>query len=120
MVLTSMSGEAIVGGRTLSVLALALIGLWQADAPVLDNAYVRVSRNAAPCASPKSPGCATDRVIVALGDVDVNSVTGTKKLKRGDIAVFGQDDVYVQPVGGAYFEVVLKPNRPRADSPKEI
>ena len=101
--------------------ALALIGtLIQPDPAALDNAYVRVTRNAAPCASPKSPGCATDRIIVALGDVDVNSIAGTKRLKRGEIAVFATADAYVQPVAGAYFEVVLKPDRPPAQSSKEI
>jgi hypothetical protein len=92
----------------------------QADTPALENAYVRVTRNGAPCASAKSPGCATDRIIVALGNVDVNSIGGTKRLVRGDIAVFGATESYVQPVAGAYFEVVLKPDRPPVLSPKEI
>ena len=104
---------------TVIMLALAAT-LLQGDAAVLDNAYVRVTRNAAACASPKTPGCATDRIIVALGDVDVNSVTGTRRLKRGEIAVFGQNDAYVQPVAGAYFEVVLKASRPEAQAPKEV
>lgn len=102
-------------------LALALLGAWlQADAPALDNAYARVTRNAAPCASAKSPGCATDRIIVALGAVDVNSIAGTKRLARGDIAVFGPGDSYVAPVAGAYFEVVLKADRPPIAPPKEM
>jgi hypothetical protein len=105
---------------TPAAIALALIGtLIQPDAPALDNAYVRVTRNAAPCASPKSPGCATDRIIVALGDVAVNSIAGTKSLERGEIAVFGTTDAYVQPVAGAYFEVVLKADRPPAQAAKE-
>ena len=97
-----------------------LAALLQADAPVLENAYVRVTRNGAACASPQAAACATDRLIVALSQVDVNSVHGTRRLQRGDIAVFGPKDSYVQPVGGAYFEVILKPDRPTVQSPKEI
>jgi hypothetical protein len=102
-------------------LALAVAAsLLQADAPALDNPYVRATRNAAPCASAATPGCATDRIIVALASVDVNSINGTQHLARGDIAVFGPTDSYVAPVAGAYFEVILKADRPAVKSPKEI
>jgi hypothetical protein len=100
---------------------LAVIGaVLQAETPALENAYVRAMRNAAPCASAANVGCATDRIIVALGSIDVNSINGTKRLARGDIAVFGPKDSYVPPVAGAYFEVVLKPDRPAIKSPKEL
>lgn len=97
-----------------------LVAALQADAPALENAYVRVTRNGAVCASAQAPGCATDRIIVALSNVDVNSANGTRRLERGDIVVFGPKDSYVQPVGGAYFEVVLKLGRPAVLSPKEL
>jgi hypothetical protein len=96
------------------LLAVAL----QADAPILDNDYVRVSRNAAPCAAAATPGCA-DRIIVALGSIDLNSIAGTRRMVRGDVAVFGPGESYLPPVGGAYFEVVLKTNRPPIKSPKQ-
>ena len=51
--------------------------------------------------------------------MDVNSISGTRRLVRGDIAVFGPTESYVQPVGGAYFEVILKADRPPVLSPKE-
>jgi hypothetical protein len=103
------------------ITVLAFVGLViQADAPALENAYVKVTRNGAPCASAKTPGCAADRIIVALGQIDVNSVNGTRRLERGGIAVFGPADSYVAPVAGAYFEVVLKAARPAVQSPKEI
>ena len=102
------------------VALLTMASLLQADVPALENAYVRVTRNGAPCASASAPGCATDRIIVALSAVDVNSINGTKRLVRGDTLVFGPKDSYVQPVAGAYFEVVLKADRPRVQSPKEI
>jgi hypothetical protein len=98
---------------------LVLLGTVQAEAPVLDNAYARVFRNASTCASTQSPGCATDRIVVALSQVDVNSIKGTQRLQRGDIAVFGPQESYVAPVGGAYFEVILKADRPAAGATRE-
>jgi hypothetical protein len=98
---------------------LVLLGALQAEGPVLDNAYVRVFRNASVCASTQAAGCATDRIIVALSKVDVNSIKGTQRLDRGDIAVFGPQESYVAPVGGAYFEVILKADRPAAAATKE-
>ena len=106
-------------GTSVALLALMTLSL-QAEPAALDNAYVRVTRNAAPCAAASAAGCATDRIIVALGNVDVNSIAGTKHLGRGDIAVFGPKESYVAPVAGAYFEVVLKTDRPAVQSPKEI
>jgi hypothetical protein len=103
----------------MTMAVLALLGVLQADT-ALDNAYVHVTRNAAPCASANTAGCATDRIIVALSNVDVNSVAGTRRLTRGDVAVFGAQDSYVPPVGGHYFEVVLKPEHPPVQSPKEM
>lgn len=98
---------------------IVLVGTLLQNAPVLDNDYVRVTRNGAVCASVQTAGCATDRIIVALSNVDVNSIHGTRRLVRGDVAVFGRAESFVQPVGGSYFEVVLKPDRPRVLSPKE-
>lgn len=103
----------------MTVVAVALLAALQAS-PALENAYVRVTRNGAMCASAQTPGCATDRIIVALSQVDVNSAAGTRRLQRGDIAVFGPGDSYVQPVGGAYFEVVIKPDAPAVQAPHEM
>jgi len=102
----------------MNVLAVVLAAALQAEAAALDNAYVRVSRNTAPCASAATAGCA-DRVIVALGNIDLNSIAGTRRMVRGDIAVFGAGESYLPPVGGAYFEVVLKGDRPPVKLPKE-
>jgi hypothetical protein len=104
----------------MNLLTVTLLALLQADAPALENAYVRVTRNGSACASPRTAGCATDRLIVALSQVDVNSVNGTRRLERGDLAVFGPAEAYVPPVGGAYFEVVIKADRPPVQSPKEL
>lgn len=91
----------------------------QNEPPVLDNAYARVTRNAATCASAQTPGC-VDRILVALSNIDVNASTGTRRLVRGDIAVFGDGESYAPPVGGRYFEVVLKSDRPAAKLASEV
>jgi hypothetical protein len=103
----------------ISFVALFVTLALQGDVPALDNAYVRVSRNSAPCAAAATAGC-VDRVIVALGNIDLNSAAGTRRMARGDIAVFGAGESYLPPVGGAYFEVAFKTNRPPVKSPKEI
>ena len=80
--------------------------------PALENEYVRVMRDAAPCASAATAGCA-DRVIVALGDVELRSAGSRRRLTRGEIAVFTAGQSYEPPSGGAYLEVAFKPTRPR-------
>ena len=52
------------------MILVALALFLQTGTVVLDNEYVRVTRNAAPCAAPNVPGCA-DRVIVALGETEL-------------------------------------------------
>ncbi len=76
--------------------------LLQAQAVVFENAYVRVTEHAAPCAAAAAPGCG-DRVIVALGDVELRSGTSRRKLTRGDIVVFTAGESHEPPTGGAFF-----------------
>src|SRR5688572_28628091 len=61
-----------VQGASMSLLAFLLAWLLpaQVPAPVLENEYVRVHADAAPCASAATAGCA-DRVIVAMADVSL-------------------------------------------------
>ena len=95
----------------------ALLWLLQAARPViLENAYVKVSKNAAPCAPAHKAGCG-DRVVVALGTVDLVTPRGARKMTRGDIAVFEASDSYTPPTGSDYLEVVLKPFHPPVKSP---
>jgi hypothetical protein len=89
------------------------------QAPALENDYVRVSRDAAPCASAAVAGC-RDRVIVALSDVDLRSGDSRRRLVRGDIAVFGAGQSYDPPTGGAYFEVAFKPTHPAVARMREV
>src|SRR5882672_4144169 len=86
---------------------------------VLENDYVRVTRDAAPCALAHVPECG-DRVIVALDPVELASGGTRLAMARGDIAVFGPDQSYEPPNGGAFFEVSIKADRPPVQSPSEL
>jgi hypothetical protein len=92
--------------------------LLQASAPALENDYVRVMRDAAPCASASVTGCG-DRVIVALGEIELRFGKSHRKMTRGDIAVFKPGESYDPPTG-SYFEVNIKPSHPPVQSPGEI
>jgi quercetin dioxygenase-like cupin family protein len=102
---------------------LLIIWLLQSNAIALENEYVRVAQDAAPCASATTPGCG-DRVIVALGEIELRSGPAgrkmTRKMTRGDIAVFKPGESYEPPTGGAFFEVAIKANHPPVESPREI
>jgi len=104
--------------------AIALIAaLLQANplhaATVLDNDYVRVSRDDAPCAQAGTPGCA-ERVIVAMSEIELRFGKVLRAMRRGEVAVFRTGESYRPPDAGAYFEVAIKPNRPPVKSPAEI
>jgi hypothetical protein len=89
---------------------LALLFSLQAmvTGPLVDNDYVRVFKNAAPCATGE-PVCG-ERVFVALGPVEVNG----QKLDRGEIKVFSAGERYTAPKAGNFLEVVIKSNHPKA------
>jgi hypothetical protein len=95
-----------------------LVVLLPAPALAIDNAFVRVTRDAAPCAQAGTPGCA-ERVIVALGDLSIEGDGGRRTLARGDIAVFTREQSYLPPRGAGYFEVAIKPGHPASESPGE-
>jgi len=88
-------------------------------ATVLDNDYVRVSRDDAPCAQAGTPGCA-ERVIVAMSEIELRFGKVLRAMRRGEVAVFRTGESYRPPDAGAYFEVAIKPNRPPVKSPAEI
>jgi hypothetical protein len=128
------------------VKTLALgVGLWalgvvtaggQAPAVVLDNQHVRVTRNESRCASP-SQAC-RDRIIVALGDLQLTTsvpttseengrqivggvVSPDKKLRRGGISVVApRESYYIAWAAGDFLEVTIKPKRPPIKSPAVI
>ncbi|MGQ0639218.1 MAG: hypothetical protein ACT4P6_00365 [Gemmatimonadaceae bacterium] len=92
------------------MLALTLL-LLQSQAVVLDNDFVRVTRDAAPCAPAASAPCG-DRVIVALSNLLLRVGSETRALSRGGIAVFAAGESHQPPTGGHYFEVAVKPKHP--------
>lgn len=93
--------------------------LLQSPTTALENEYLRVTQDGAPCASAATPGCG-DRVIVALGEIELRVGNSRRKLTRGDIAVFKPGESYTPPTGGAFFEVAFKPNHPPVKSPREL
>ena len=101
-----------------------LLMIWLLQAPVvglgvaLDNDYVRVTRDSAPCASATVRGC-RDRVIVALGNIDLRSGSSRRAMQRGDIAVFSSGESYQAPTTGHYLEVAFKPDHPAVPAPRE-
>jgi hypothetical protein len=101
------------------MLSLLLAVMLSADQIALENDYVRVTRDIAPCASADVPECG-DRVIVALGDIELRSAGMVRTMKRGDIAVFTAGESHEPPTGGGFFEVDIKAAHPPVRSPAEI
>jgi len=98
---------------------LLILWLLQSNTVALENEYVRVTQDAAPCASATAPGCG-DRVIVALSEIELRFGAANRKMTRGDIAVFKPGESYEPPTGGPFFEVAIKANHPPVESPSEI
>jgi hypothetical protein len=82
----------------------------------LENDYVRVTRNGAPCAS-SSPSACGERVLVALGTIRFEQYGQPRQLKRGEIAVFRWNESYLAPMTGEYVEVSIKPDHPKIQTP---
>jgi hypothetical protein len=79
--------------------------------PLLENDFVRVFRNGAPCAA-GAASCG-DRVVVALGTIELSG----QKMERGEVKVFQTGEKYSAPKSGEYLEVVIKPGHPKATAP---
>ena len=117
-----MIGRALAG---LGALAFTATCVWtqatpnDAPSPVaLDDEYVHVARDTAPCAEAATSGC-EDRIIVAYGPITVSSGKKLRKLAKGQVAVFRKGDSY-RVVGAHYFEVAIKPDHPPVKSPAEM
>lgn len=93
--------------------------LLPACALALDNDYVKVSRDAAPCAAMALPYCG-NRVIVALDNIEIRAGETRRAMRRGDTAIFPSGEQYEAPATGGYFEVNIKPDHPPALAPGEI
>ena len=84
----------------------------------IENDYVRVSRNSAPCATAAAGTC-EDRVILAMADLTLTAGGKTRQMKRAEVAVFSAGQSYTLPAGGGYFEIAVKPNHPPVHAPAE-
>src|SRR5258708_39204805 len=79
--------------------------------PLLENDFVRVFRNSAPCAA-GAASCG-DRIVLALAAVELSG----QKMQRGDVKVFKTGERYSPPKDGEYLEVVIKPGHPKVMAP---
>lgn len=93
------------------------LNLAEKDSVALDNAFMKVLRDGAACTLANTPDFGT-RIIVALDKIKFKSNRGTIKIKRGQIAVFLENEYYDLPKG-SYFEIALKKNHPPLTKPSE-
>jgi hypothetical protein len=93
------------------ILAALLFFQTVAASPLLENEFVRVFRNSAPCAG-GAASCG-DRIVLALSAVEVSG----QKMQRGDVKVFKSGERYSPPPSGEYLEVVIKPGHPKVMTP---
>jgi quercetin dioxygenase-like cupin family protein len=94
----------------LTLLALFLLQAIQTS-PLIENDFVRVFKNSAPCAA-AAASCG-DRVVVALGSIEVNG----QKMERGEIKVFKTGERYAPPKSGDFLEVAIKQAHPKVMLP---
>jgi len=79
--------------------------------PLVENDFVRVFKNSAPCAA-AAPSCG-ERVVVALGSVQVSGQT----MQRGEVKMFKAGERYSPPASGDFLEVSIKPSHPKVLPP---
>lgn len=91
--------------------------LAEKDSVALENDFMKVLRDGAACTLANTPDFGT-RIIVALDKIKFQSNRGTIKIKRGQIAVFLENEYYDLPKG-SYFEIALKKNHPPLTKPTE-
>jgi hypothetical protein len=96
---------------------ISLVWFLQTQAVALENDYVRVTRNEARCTTATVTAC-RDRVIVALGDLELELNGSRRKMTRGEVAVFAAADSYRAP-RGEFLEVTLKVGHPPLTPPAE-
>ena len=100
------------GAKNMNLTLLALLFLQAIQtSPLLENDFVRVFKNSAPCAA-AAASCG-ERVVLALGSVEVNG----QKMERGDIKVFKTGERYAPPKTGDFLEVSIKPTHPKVMPP---
>ena len=108
---------SVANSNSISYIYLKNFAIANKDSVALDNAYVKVLRDGAACTLANTPNFGT-RIIVALNKIKFKSNRGTIKIKRGEIAVFLENEFYDLPKG-SYFEIPLKKNHPPLTKPNE-
>ncbi len=108
---------SVANSNSISNIYLENFAIANKDSVALDNAFVRVLRDEAACTLANTPNFGT-RIIVALDKVKFKSNRGTIKIKRGQIAVFLENEFYDLP-RGSYFEIALKKDHPLLTKPSE-
>jgi len=108
---------SVANSNSISNIYLKNFAIANKDSVALDNAFVRVLRDEAACTIANTPNFGT-RIIVALDKVKFKSNRGTIKIKRGQIAVFLENEFYDLP-RGSYFEIALKKDHPPLTKPSE-
>jgi len=93
------------------ILAALLFLQTMPASPLLENEFVSVFKNSAPCAA-AAAGCG-DRVVVAFGSIEVNG----QKMERGDVKVFKTGERYSPPKSGDFLEVAINPAHPKVMPP---
>jgi hypothetical protein len=108
---------ATANSNSISNIYLENFAIANKDSVAIDNAYMKVLRDGAGCTLANTPNFGT-RIIVALDKIKFKSNRGTIKIKRGEIAVFLENESYDLPKG-SYFEIALKKVHPPLTKPKE-
>lgn len=84
---------------------------------VLDNPFVRVTKDGTSCVRAEDAACG-ERVIVALESLELSIDGERHRLTRGDIAILHAGENPDLPAA-AFFEVAIKPDHPRALTPPQ-
>jgi hypothetical protein len=108
---------ATANSNSISNIYLENFAIANKDSVAIDNAYMKVLRDGAGCTLANTTNFGT-RIIVALDKIKFKSNRGTIKIKRGEIAVFLENESYDLPKG-SYFEIALKKVHPPLTKPKE-
>ena len=108
---------AFANSDTIAILNLGYNAIANKDSIAIDNPYFKVVRNGALFSSANTPNIGT-RIIAALDDIKFKSSRGKINIKRGEIAVFTENEFYEIPKG-SYFEIALKKDHPELAKPSE-
>ncbi len=88
----------------------------QKNSAVLENRFLIVNKNKTVFANGNDTSM-SDRVIIALNDVNIKSRKSHIKLIRGECTVFHFAENY-EIMKGEYFEIAIKKNHPKPVKPK--